>query len=313
MPDVTASTTAKHYQLQGNGTLSALESLAQATSLSKAALKMAAVKGAIWLSSDKRNPERIRRLKRVLQPNEQLDFYFNPEIQTIEPPAPKLILDRGDYSIWCKPRGMFSQGSKWGDFSALYRWSELYFQQLGSPRHSWIVHRLDRATRGLMIVAHTKKMAREFSQAFEKGEIHKYYQTNVEGKLLTQTPPEQFNTMAFVHQQDSKLEVTLPLEEKQTHSSFETLFYCEQENFSRLNVTLHTGRKHQIRQHLAYLGFPIIGDRFYGNADAQSIDLQLTAYRLQWNCPLQNRLETLELSEVDLDLENCASRVITPE
>ena len=55
---------------------------------------------------------------------------------------------------------------------------------------------------------------------------------------------------------------------------------------SLVEVRIETGRKHQIRRHLADLGHPVIGDRLYGTGEEDGVDLQLTAYLLAFRCPV---------------------------
>ena len=62
---------------------------------------------------------------------------------------------------------------------------------------------------------------------------------------------------------------------------------------SLLEISIETGRKHQIRRHLAGLGHPIIGDRLYGRP--AGVPLQLLAFYLDFDCPLNKRKMTFEL------------------
>jgi len=301
----------QHFTVQGDGQHNALELLDQECQLTKAEIKDCALKGAVWLSQHHQGkiskPKRIRRLKKVLKNSEQLELYYNPQVLQQTPPNATLVTDKQSYSIWIKPRGMLSQGSKWADFSALYRWSELYFQSQGDNRQSWIVHRLDKMTHGLMIVAHSKSTARYFTQAFEEGNIHKRYQCNVRGNAnnlfseeeslhLQQTNTQRLNA--------TTLQIRQPLEGKNACTDIQQLSFNPQHSCSRLLIDLHTGRKHQIRQHLAILGYPILGDRLYGDTDSAT-DLQLTAFALQWTCPLDQSVQKLELSTEQLDLVAC--------
>ncbi|GKT12970.1 MAG: tRNA pseudouridine32 synthase/23S rRNA pseudouridine746 synthase [Thiomicrorhabdus sp.] len=264
--------------------------------ISKQQLKKFALRGAVWLTQNAENstrstkPERLRRLKRVLKTGDKIDFYFNAELLNSEPTAPILIADFDHYSVWLKPRGMLSQGSKWADHSALYRWVEMNYKPNDQTRQSWIVHRLDRATRGLMLLAHTKKMAAKLSQTFEQGGVNKVYQANVWGEF-----PEHMQT------------IDLPVADKAAISHVSRLAFYPELGISRVEVNIETGRKHQIRSHLSQTGFPILGDRLYGSETLDSQiqprpDLQLTAFKLSFLCPISQTQQQFELTEQQLDL-----------
>ena len=287
----------QHFHLEGQGDKTALDLLADQTCLSKQLLKNYAQKGAVWIQRNAHNnqtskPERLRRLKKVLSEQDTLDFYYNPKLLNQVPVAPTLVADFKDYSVWIKPRGMLSQGSKWADHTALYRWIEINYQPNGQIRQAWIVHRLDRATHGLMLIAHSKKMATTLSRAFEENQVHKTYQTLVWGQypLETQT-------------------IKIPIDGRQATSHVSLLNYDAEQNCSLVKIEIETGRKHQIRRHLSETGYPIIGDRMYGNSKLdqqfeQMPDLQLTAYKLCLHCPITQTEKCFTLETEQLDLLN---------
>ncbi|WP_019555721.1 RluA family pseudouridine synthase [Thiomicrorhabdus arctica] len=290
--------TQQHYNLTIEHPGDALEHLAEQTGLSKQQLKTYALKGAVWLTqfspSKPSKPERLRRLKKALLPGMILDFYYFPELLNAEQPPAQLIEDKQGYSVWLKPRGMLSQGSKWGDHTALYRWVEMHYKPNNETRQAWIVHRLDRATQGVMLLAHTKRMAQTLSHTFESRQIHKSYQANVWGEF-----PVKAQT------------INLAIDDKTAISHVRLITYNAKLNISRVEVDIETGRKHQIRRHLSASGFPIIGDRLYGDesldlalqANGESRpDLQLTAYKLSFVCPLSQQVTLYVLTEQQLDL-----------
>ena len=268
--------------------------------ISKQTLKNYAQKGAIWLSrySNTAKPERLRRLKKILSPNDQLEFYHAPELLNSEPIPPTLIADFEQYSVWIKPRGMLSQGSKWADHTALYRWVEMNYQPNNQqPRQCWIVHRLDRATCGLMLLAHSKKMATKLSQLFEEKQVHKRYQANVWGDFPN--TPQTFNSPV----QDKPAVSHVQLLKKFPSPSFSATL----PNLSSVQITIETGRKHQIRTHLSQAGYPIVGDRLYGNREYDHenkalLDLQLTADQLEFICPINQETRTFSLTEAQRNL-----------
>ncbi|OHD64961.1 MAG: hypothetical protein A2096_15435 [Spirochaetes bacterium GWF1_41_5] len=112
------------------------------------------------------------------------------------------------------------------------------------------VHRLDRETSGLLLAARTSSAASFYSKLFAGGRVEKYYCAVCRGKFNSKSG--EITEAVTVHGQ-----------EKTAHTS-----YRVRREFSRytlLDLTLHTGRMHQIRVHLFQRGHPVIGDRQYGD------------------------------------------------
>ena len=238
-----------------------------ASGLPKQRLKWAMTQGAVWLTRG-RNTQRLRRAKRTLRSGDELHLYYNADVLAEVPPPPTLIADVGDYSVWNKPYGLRSQGSKWGDHCTVARWAE---RHLKPERPAFTVHRLDRAANGLIVVAHSKTMAAALSELFRKREVEKRYRAMVEGDFSNNPNP---------------LRVEQPIDGKEAVSEFSLHEVIADGNRSLLDVRIETGRKHQIRRHLAELGYPVTGDRLYGSADEDGRDLQLTACLLAFQCPV---------------------------
>lgn len=284
----------QHFKITSPGEVNALDLLAERSNLSKQLLKDYAQKGAVWIQRNTTNqaskPERLRRLKKVVPLGQVLDFYYNPSLLKQQPQAPTLVADFEHYSVWIKPRGMLSQGSKWADHTALYRWIEMHYQPENQVRQAWIVHRLDRATHGLMLIAHSKKMASTLSRAFENNQVHKTYQAMVWGHFPTKN-----RTIRY------------PIDDKPAVSHISLLNYDDEKDTSHLEIAIETGRKHQIRRHLSEIGYPIVGDRLYGDSAKDNSlsplpNLQLTAYRLCLQCPVAGEQKCFTLKNDQLDL-----------
>ncbi|MCW8956989.1 MAG: RluA family pseudouridine synthase [Gammaproteobacteria bacterium] len=258
----------------------AVEPLVRETGLSKQHLKQVMQKGAVWLSREGYT-QRIRRASKPLKAGDQLHLYYDARILGSEPSIPQLIADETAYSIWYKPYGMLCQGSKWGDHCTIQRWVE---GNLQPQRLAFIVHRLDRAATGLIILAHEKKTAARFSQMFSRRLLDKRYQIIVHGNFPTGPDPVTVNE---------------PVDGKSACSHFNRIDYDSAGNRSLLEVTIESGRKHQIRRHSASLGFPVVGDRLYGQPGGDE-DLQLTAWQLAFDCPLTGEHRRYQLDEARL-------------
>lgn len=254
----------------------AIDILTGSTDLSKSRLKLAMNKGAVWLTRSGKT-QRLRRVNKALKSGDEIHLYYDEAVLSKEPDEAILIADEGQYSVWFKPYGMLSQGSKWGDHCAINRWVE---KTLKPQRPAFVVHRLDRAASGLMIIAHAKQSAAYFSQLFQTRDVEKRYQAIVRGHF-----PEY---QVF----DSDIEGRAA----KTHArcvNYQPETYC-----SLLDVSIETGRKHQIRRHLSEAGHPIVGDRMYGLNDTNnSQDLCLMAYSLSFISPISKENVLYKLSE----------------
>lgn len=264
----------KHINASAAGT-TAIELLAEHTRLSRQQLKTAMTNGAVWLET-RHGIRRIRRAKKVLQAGECLHLYYDSEIQSQRPEPAKLIADEVEYSIWDKPAGMYSQGGKWGDHCSIVRWAE---QHLEPGRTASLVHRLDRAASGLILLAHNKQAARAFSSMFEQRRISKHYRAQVEGDMSGLELPFTINT---------------PVQDKAAESVIIEVDYDPDEHTTTVMIDLKTGRKHQIRRHLSGAGHPLVGDRLYGTGDTVR-DLQLKAVYLGFECPLTGVMRSYAL------------------
>ena len=258
-----------------NDSDSSVELLASETGFSKQKIKQAMQKGAVWLT-DSTGTHRVRRKSKKIHSGDTLHFYFDPEVLNGSVNDAILVSDEGDYSIWYKPRGMLSQGSRWGDHCAINRWVE---QHLEPQKRAFIVHRLDRYASGLILIAHKKKTASALAELFQKKKISKEYKVIVHGLF-----PEE--SVTYKNEIECKPAVS--------HVSL--LQYNKVNDQSLVQVAIETGRKHQIRRHLSTAGFPVVGDRLYGKEN-EDIDLQLTAFKLSFLCPIDGTEKNYILDE----------------
>jgi len=267
-----------HLNITDNN-ISTIDLLTRHTQFSRQKIKQIMQNGSVWLTQQN-TTRRIRRAKKQLNPGQILHCYYNEEIFSQKPSDAVLIADEQDYSVWFKPAGMLSQGSKYGDHCTLYRWAETH---INPQRNAFIVHRLDKATSGLMLIAHSKKAAAGLSALFAEGAVNKFYKAIVHGIF-----PDK-DTLPVILDE--------PLNHKQARTKVlhSQNFICSNRPASLLDIRLLTGRKHQIRQHLSYLNHPIIGDRLYGRGKTDGQDLCLMAYKISFLSPFDKQSKRYEL------------------
>lgn len=250
----------------------AVEALSEASGLPRQRIKDAMSKGACWWTH-KGKQVRLRRATRELKPGTRLQLHYDDQVLARKPEPAELLQDRERYTVWFKPHGMLSQGSQWGDHCSLLRFAEI---QLKRPCH--LVHRLDADASGLMLIAHDPKAAAALSRCFAGRSMTKHYLARVTGMINVQ---EQV--------------ITEPVDGKPAVSRVTTLNMEEDSQTSVLRVAIETGRKHQIRRHLAGLGHGIVGDRLYGRP--AQVPMQLLACYLAFDCPFTRQGVVLELPE----------------
>lgn len=254
--------------------LKALDVLAQHCELSRQKLKEAMRKGAVWLTYEGKT-QRLRRATKMVSKGQTLHLYYNESVLDSIPQTPLLIEDRKDYSVWHKPCGLLSQGSKWGDHCTIMRWAE---QNLSPQRNAFSVHRLDRAATGLILVGHSKKTTAQLCDLFQQRVLDKRYLVVVHGEFAQQ------------------LTLDAQVEGKDAISHAQLKAYDKDKNRSLVEIKIETGRKHQIRRHMAGAGHPVVGDRLYGIGDEKE-DLQLTAFSLSFICPVQKQAAAFVLPQ----------------
>ncbi|MCP3664397.1 MAG: RluA family pseudouridine synthase [Gammaproteobacteria bacterium] len=260
-----------HIHVEDNA-ISAVELLSEVSGLSRQQVKQVMQQGAVWLGRNG-GTRRLRRVRSKLKAGDELHLYYDEKILSSRTQPAELIKDEGEYSVWYKPKGMLSQGSRWGDHCTINRWVE---QHLQPQRSAFIVHRLDRATDGLILIAHKRRTAAALAQLFQERRVIKHYRAWAHGQF----PVEQ-----------SKQTITTEIDGRSAISHTALIEQQPASDRSLLEIKIETGRKHQIRRHLAGIGFPIIGDRLYGKK-GDSEDLQLTCTMITLPSPTNGEIIT---------------------
>ena len=171
----------------------------------------------------------------------------------------KIIFEDENIVIVFKPRNLETVKEN-GDHDDLL---SILTKQIGISLYA--VHRLDRNTEGLVIFAKNELAKFSLDNAIKNRNIEKYYLAKVVGKPNISNE----HLVAFLKKDEKNSRVYVSLTQEKGYEIIKTNYKLISTNgeFSILEIELLTGRTHQIRAHLSFIGLPILGDEKYGNSE----------------------------------------------
>ena len=237
-----------------------------------------------------------------------LDSPSAPAVTHLEPEdiPLKVVYEDEDLVVIEKPSGMVvhpSAGHSSGTLvhALLARYPELRSGDArpGDEERPGIVHRLDKDTSGLMLVARTQHSLRYLQTAMHDRRVLKEYSLLCCGPL---DPASARIEAPIGRHPGNRLKMAVVSTGRPSVTEYETMQALPQHTLTL--ARLHTGRTHQIRVHFASIGRPIAGDRLYGGCAVSGLERQfLHASRLGLTLPGGQRVEWQ--SSLPEDLENC--------
>ena len=256
------------------------------------------------------NSEEVRKPSRKLKAGDVVLLSVpEPEPLKVEPediPIDIIYEDR-DLVVLIKPCGLVvhpSPGYTSGTLvnALLYHVKEL--SSIGGVERPGIVHRLDRETAGLMVVAKTDSAHRSLVEQFAKRKTEKLYRVLVKG--IVGKDHGMIELPIGRHPIHRKKFSVFSTSSKPAKSEFWVLERFEKTEITLLKVKIYTGRTHQIRVHLSSIGHPVLGDRTYGfktgSVPRELLDLMgecnmLVAYRLGFFHPSSGERMEFEIED----------------
>lgn len=244
-----------------------------------------------------------------LQKGDLIELYINDEFFPERPTAPKpmrrqpavrVIYEDRDIAVLYKPTHLLCHSDRTGDanlvdaFTAYLAEKGEYDPKAENRFAPAICNRLDRGTEGLVIAAKSYTALRDMNEIIRQDWLKKEYYTITVGM-----PPRGRHTAWWQHD-EKKNKVSIHAHQSENRKQIITDVDVLKNSgpFSLCKIGLVTGRTHQIRAHLAYLGTPVIGDVKYGNRKMNERTDQntqaLCAYRISFlQIPEKNTLHGL--------------------
>lgn len=238
-----------------------------------------------------------------------------PEPENLEIP---IVYQDTDIIVVNKPAGMVVHPAAGHDSGTLVNALLFHVDDLsgiGGEKRPGIVHRLDRGTSGLMVVAKHDAAHQELARQFHDREVEKEYLALVWGEVVAGRRIED----AIGRDPNNRLRMSNRARRSREAVTRIVRVYHVNPALSLAQIAIHTGRTHQIRVHLSSIGHPIVGDALYGGVRRRVrgdirpvLKLQrpfLHAARLAFKHPIDGRRMTFE-SELPPDLKSVLDALI---
>ena len=182
-------------------------------------------------------------------------------MQPVLPPGLAILHEDDDVIVVLKAHGLLTVATERERETTAQAYLNAYVKEKGGERIH-VVHRLDRETSGVLVFAKNFAAREKLKDKFAEHDIERVYVCVIEGEL---DPPKGTFRSHLRERKDLRMEsVDAHPDAKLAVTHYRTIE--SNGRFSLLEVRLETGRKNQIRTHLAEAGHPVVGDRLYGSA-----------------------------------------------
>lgn len=212
-----------------------------------------------------------------------------------------------DYMVINKEKNILVHETKNNQGNTLYNALINLFQSRGLKRRVRLVNRLDMNTSGLMVVAKNPFAHYNLMQQMEDGSFRKKYHAVVDGSF----PYDEIVVEKNIKTDENDYIKKMICDDGDGDYA-KTIFkkVISGEKYSIVEAELITGRTHQIRLHLAYLGYPIVGDTLYNDKIYDGVDRQLLhSFEISFNDPRTNGERHYEVSD-HADIINFSKKII---
>jgi 23S rRNA pseudouridine1911/1915/1917 synthase len=220
-----------------------------------------------------------------------------------------IVYEDSDLLVVDKPAGLTVHPAPGHPSHTLVNAILAHYPQLSgvsSPGRPGIVHRLDKNTSGLMVVAKNDAAQQNLSAQIKARSVAKRYLVLVVGHL---SPERGIIEAPIGRDPGNRKRMAVVSSGREARTQYRVVKYID--NYTLLEVSLETGRTHQIRVHLAAIGYPVVGDEVYGTRSPFLKRQFVHAHHLGFRLPSTG--EYVEFSsELPSDLEEALKRISSP-
>lgn len=186
--------------------------------------------------------------------------------------------------VLLKPAGLAVQSKEGQDILSIYP-------------NSYVVHRLDQRVSGLLILAKNRKVASKLSDDFQTKKVRKFYLAVVKVKPILESDILEH----WLGKMSEKAMVSVLERKNYKKASLKLEILRSSDRYHLLQIQLYSGRFHQIRAQLSFIGSPILGDLKYGySRSSPDGSIFLHAFRLEFNHPITGEKFMFETEQPEI-------------
>jgi 23S rRNA pseudouridine1911/1915/1917 synthase len=205
------------------------------------------------------NGEVEKNARRELDPGELVEV-GQKSVQPALPPGLAILHEDEDVIVVLKSHGLLTVATERERETTAQAYLNAYLKEKGGERIH-VVHRIDRETSGVLVFAKTFEAREALKEKFAAHDVERVYIAVIEGAM---EPPRGTIRSHLRERRDLRMEsVDAHPDAKLAVTHYRTIE--SNGTYSLLEIRLETGRKNQIRTHLAEAGHPVVGDRMYGS------------------------------------------------
>jgi 23S rRNA pseudouridine1911/1915/1917 synthase len=202
----------------------------------------------------------------------------------------KIVFEDAHVIVVDKPAGLLTMGTETERSKTVYAALRGYANRKKPAEKIFIVHRLDREASGLLVFAKTIEAKERLQDQFKDHSAGRRYVAVVEGSVKG----DAFTIRSFLAENSAYRVYSTPSERLGKLAVTHVRVVKRKPGTTRLEVRLETGRKHQIRVHLAERGHPIVGDKSYGSRTNPIRRLALHGAHLDFKHPATGQVMNFE-------------------
>ncbi len=239
--------------------------------------------------------DKLVKMDTLINENDKVEIKKTKEVLLDNNKKLEIIYEDKNYLVVNKPSGLLTVATDKEKENTLYHEVREYVKSINKNNYIYIVHRLDKDTSGLMLVAKNDWTHDKLSKMIKDKEVKRVYLALVDGVINHDTGT--IEAPIGRDPKDREKMMVTDINSKEARTNFKVL--KRYKNHTLIECILDTGRTHQIRVHMKYIGFPVTNDPLYGKCFNKEFGQMLHSKEIDFKNPRDNKRIHFEVDAPD--------------